>query len=72
MTATPIGVEISCDGPDEHTDCPDSAAIRSAFTSRTAWEVRADGRVDGWTTRRDTGRLRDVCPVCTRTRQDAG
>jgi hypothetical protein len=25
MTARPIGVEVSCDGPDEQTDCPDSA-----------------------------------------------
>lgn len=64
MTSTPIGVEVSCDGPDEHTDCPESAAIRAAFTSRTARQVRADGRAQGWTTRRVPGHLRDVCPTC--------
>ncbi|UPZ27701.1 hypothetical protein MUK60_07615 [Streptomyces sp. LRE541] len=64
MTAHPLGVEVSCDGPDEHTDCPDSAAIRSQFTSMTARQVRADGRADGWTTRRVPGWLRDVCPTC--------
>ncbi|GAA4823941.1 hypothetical protein [Streptomyces ziwulingensis] len=70
MTAYPIGVEVSCDGPDEQTDCPDSAAIRAGFASRTARQVRADGRADGWTTRRAPGRLRDVCPGCGRARQD--
>ena len=64
MTAYPIGVEVSCDGPDEETDCPDSAAISARFTSRTAHQVRADGRADGWTVRRRVGRLRDVCPTC--------
>lgn len=63
MTARPIGVEVSCDGPDEQTDCPDSAAVRASFTSMTAPQVRADGREDGWTTRRAPG-LRDVCPAC--------
>jgi hypothetical protein len=63
MTAYPIGVEVSCDGPDEQTDCPDSAAVRASFTSRTAPQVRADGHADGWTTRRGPG-LRDVCPAC--------
>jgi hypothetical protein len=70
VTATPIGVEVSCDGPDEQTGCPQSAAIRASFDSRTARQVRADGRADGWTTRRRAGRLRDVCPVCTGARQD--
>ncbi|MEU3507637.1 hypothetical protein ABZ733_06875 [Streptomyces longwoodensis] len=64
MTATPIGVEVSCDGPDEQTDCPQSAAIRASFASLTARQVRADGRAQGWTTQRGTGRLRDVCPAC--------
>lgn len=64
MTATPIGVEVSCDGPDEQTDCPDSAAVRASFTSMTARQVRADGRAQGWTTRRVPGRLQDVCPSC--------
>lgn len=64
MTAYPIGVEVSCDGPDEHTDCPENAAIRARFGSLTARQVRADGRTDGWTTRRGSGRLRDVCPTC--------
>jgi hypothetical protein len=72
MTATQIGVEVSCDGPDEHTDCPDSAAVRASFNSRTARQVRADGRAQGWTTRRAPGRLRDVCPSCTAKRQDGG
>lgn len=66
MTAYPIGVEVSCDGPDEQTDCPDSAAVRASFESRTARQVRADGRADGWTTQRAAGRLRDVCPACRR------
>ena len=64
MTARPIGVEVSCDGPDEQTDCPDSAAVRACFGSVTTPQVRADGRRDGWTVRRDCGRLRDVCPAC--------
>ena len=64
MTAHLIGVEVSCDGPDEQTDCPDSAAVRASFASRTARQVRADGRAQGWTTRRGTALLRDVCPTC--------
>lgn len=64
MTAYPIGVEVSCDGPDEQTDCSEGAAIRASFESRTARQVRADGRADGWAVRRRAGRLRDVCPVC--------
>lgn len=64
MTARPIGVEVSCDGPDEQTDCPDSAAVRARFGSLTAPQVRADGHADGWTIRRALGRLRDVCPAC--------
>jgi hypothetical protein len=64
VTAYPIGVEVSCDGPDEQTNCPESAAIRASFDSRTARQVRADGRADGWTTRRRGGHLRDVCPAC--------
>jgi hypothetical protein len=70
VTATVIGVEISCDGPDEQTDCPESAAVSASFASRTARQVRADGRRDGWTTRRAPGQLRDVCPSCTVKRQD--
>ena len=66
MTAYPIGVEVSCDGPNDKTDCPESAAIRAGFASRTARQVRADGRAQGWTTRRVPGRLRDVCPSCRR------
>jgi hypothetical protein len=64
MTAHPIGTEISCDGPDEQTDCPHSAAISARFGSITARQVRADGRTDGWTTRRRNGRLADLCPNC--------
>lgn len=64
MTAYPIGIEVACDGPDENTECPDNAAVRASLTSRTARQVRADGRNQGWTTRRGTGRLRDVCPTC--------
>lgn len=70
MTATPIGVEISCDGPDEQADCPESAAVPASFASRTARQVRADGREQGWTRRRVPGHLRDVCPGCTQARQD--
>jgi len=66
MTATPIGVEISCDGPDENTDCPSSSAVRASFDSVTARQVRADGRDQGWTTRRRAGHLRDLCPTCRR------
>jgi hypothetical protein len=64
VTAHLIGVEVSCDGPDEQTDCPDSAAVRASFASTTAREVRADGRAQGWTVRRVPGHLRDVCPTC--------
>ncbi len=67
MTARPIGVEVSCDGPTDG-DCPDSAAIPAGFASRTARQVRADGRRDGWTTRRAPGRLLDLCPNCRHTR----
>ena len=67
MTARPIGVEVSCDGPDGRDDCPDSAAIRPRFTSRTAREVRADGRRQGWTTRLVPNRLIDICPRCQTT-----
>jgi hypothetical protein len=64
VTARPIGVEVSCDGPDEETDCPDSAAIPASFRSMTVPQVRADGRKDGWTVLRRLGRRRDVCPAC--------
>ncbi|CAL9668455.1 hypothetical protein SUDANB145_07285 (plasmid) [Streptomyces sp. enrichment culture] len=64
MTAYSNGVEIACDGPDEETACPNSAAVRARFGSLTARQVRADGRKDGWTTRRVPGHLRDVCPTC--------
>lgn len=69
MTARPIGVEVACDGPTGRDNCPDSAAINARFTSRTARQVRADGREDGWTTRRATGRLIDVCPRCQKETQ---
>ncbi|MFI7890934.1 hypothetical protein ACIFUY_06675 [Streptomyces sp. CACIS-1.16CA] len=68
MTARPIGVEVSCDGPTGDDDCPDSAAIPAGFVSRTARQVRADGRRLGWTTRRAPGRLLDLCPNCRTTR----
>jgi hypothetical protein len=64
MTAHPIGVEISCDGPAEGTDCPDSAAVSASYASRTARQVRADGRASGWARRRRAGRLVDLCPDC--------
>jgi hypothetical protein len=64
VTARPIGVEVSCDGPDEQTDCPDSAAVRASFMSVTARQVRADGRADGWIRRRRAGRVVDLCPGC--------
>ncbi|MFI2081484.1 hypothetical protein ACH43Y_14190 [Streptomyces rubiginosohelvolus] len=70
MTARPIGVEVACDGPTAG-DCPDSAAIRAQAASRTARQVRADGRADGWTTRRASGRLLDLCPNCRTTRTRA-
>lgn len=64
MTAQPIGTEVYCDGPDETSDCPDSAAVRAAITSVAPREVRADGRADGWSRRRRNGRLVDLCPRC--------
>ncbi len=64
MTAQSIGVEVSCDGPDEKTDCPDSAAVRSRVTSYTAPQVRADGRRQGWAVRRRNGHIVDLCPAC--------
>ncbi|MER6611581.1 hypothetical protein ABT282_38485 [Streptomyces sp. NPDC000927] len=63
MTARPLGVEIACDGPTGHYDCPHNAAIRAQFTSRTARQVRADGRRDGWRAR--PGGL-DICPDCVK------
>lgn len=68
MTATSLGVEVSCDGPDEPSDCPDSAAVRASFGSRTVREVRADGRAQGWAYRLRAGRLVDLCPACATTR----
>lgn len=65
MTAYSLGVEISCDGPDEQTDCPTSAAVPIRFGSMTARQVRADGRKDGWTRRLRDGHLVDLCPGCT-------
>ncbi|MCE7083468.1 hypothetical protein [Streptomyces sp. ST2-7A] len=67
MTAYPIGVEVSCDGPGNGRPCPGSAAIPAAFTSLTAQQVRADGRTTGWTTRRANGRTEDICPNCQTT-----
>lgn len=64
MTAYPLGFEVSCDGPDENTDCHESAAIPIRFGSMTAQEVRADGREVGWIRRRRAGRLADLCPDC--------
>jgi hypothetical protein len=64
MTAHSLGVEVSCDGPDGSRGCPESAAIRARFASLTAVEVRADGRTDGWVSRRRDGRLVDLCPAC--------
>lgn len=65
MTAYSLGVEISCDGPAPGADCPDSAAVAARFGSMTPQQVRADGREDGWTRSRRTGRLVDLCPRCT-------
>ncbi|MWA08816.1 hypothetical protein [Streptomyces sp. BA2] len=64
MSAHALGVEVSCDGPDESRDCPESAAVRARFASLTAAEVRADGRADGWVRPRRGGRLVDLCPAC--------
>ena len=64
MTAHQIGVEVSCDGPDEQTDCPNSAAVPASFGSLTVREVRADGRALGWAYRLRAGRLVDLCPGC--------
>ncbi|MFE1950005.1 hypothetical protein ACFW9D_05985 [Streptomyces sp. NPDC059524] len=64
MTAHRLGVEIACDGPDVAHDCPASAAVLARFGSRTAEQVRADGRSDGWVRRRRDGRLVDLCPTC--------
>jgi len=64
MTEHSLGVEISCDGPDERADCPDSAAVPIRFASLTARQVRADGREDGWTRPRRAGCLVDLCPRC--------
>lgn len=65
MTAYSLGVEVSCDGPDGPTDCPDSAAVRARFGSMTVQQVRTDGRENGWTRRRRASRLVDLCPNCT-------
>ncbi len=66
MTAHLIGYEIACDGPTGQGDCPDSAAVSARYASRTAAEVRADGRRDGWTRPRG----RDCCPTCTTARKE--
>lgn len=64
MTAYPLGYEVACDGPTAVEDCPESAAVARRFGSLTADQVRADGRTDGWATRRRNGRLVDLCPNC--------
>ncbi|MFC4506660.1 MULTISPECIES: hypothetical protein [Streptomyces] len=64
MTAYSLGTAISCDGHDEQTDCPDSAAVPASFRSLTAREVRADGRALGWAYRLRAGHMVDVCPSC--------
>lgn len=69
MTAYPLGYEVACDGPMGANGCPQSAAVRAQFTSRTAQAVRADGRRDGWTRRRVPGRLLDICPHCRTTEE---
>ncbi|GAA2946310.1 MULTISPECIES: hypothetical protein [Streptomyces] len=61
MSAHSLGVEIACNGPTGRDDCPDSAAIPARFTSRTARQVRADGRSAGWQVRPGG---RDLCPNC--------
>ncbi|TRV72565.1 hypothetical protein FKN01_29695 [Streptomyces sp. 130] len=66
MTAHLIGYEIACDGPTGQGDCPNSAAVRAQLVSRTAAQVRADGRQQGWTRPRG----RDLCPTCTATRKE--
>lgn len=66
MSVHSLGVEISCDGPTQSRDCPDSAAIPAAFASLTAAQVRADGRALGWVRRRRDGRLPDLCPNCAK------
>lgn len=65
MTAYNIGVEVYCDGPTTIHECPHNAAVRAAFASRTATQVRADGRDQGWTRTRRHGRMIDLCPTCT-------
>ena len=67
MTAQPLGIEVACDGPTGGNDCPDSAAFHAVGPSWTVRELRADGRVDGWTVRRAPGRLLDICPRCRAT-----
>lgn len=66
MSVHPLPPEVACDGPDAARDCPESAAISASFGSMTAAEVRADGRILGWTRRRRDGRLADLCPTCTK------
>lgn len=70
MTALPLGYEIFCNGPTGRDDCPHSAAVPAAFTSKSARQVRDDGRRLGWTTRRAPGRLLDICPNCRTTEGD--
>lgn len=65
MTAYFLGTEISCDGPTEETDCPASAAVPASYGSRTAREVRADGRALGWTYPLRAGHRVDLCPECS-------
>ena len=67
MTAHSLGTEVSCDGPNEQTECPDSAAVPAKFASLTVREVRADGRAIGWAYRLRAGRLVDLCPRCATT-----
>ncbi|MFF4771064.1 hypothetical protein ACFY1V_31605 [Streptomyces sp. NPDC001255] len=64
MTAHHLGWEISCDGPTENRECPDSNAVPFQFTSTTQAQVRADGRALGWTRPLRGGHRRDLCPDC--------
>lgn len=54
-------VEVRCNGPDDTTDCPDSAA----WSGHIASEVRGRMREDGWLCAGPGGI--DRCPGCRET-----
>lgn len=69
MTARTDLVEVICDGPDEQTECPDSAAMADYGTAARIRSVLKTGD-DAWRTALPGGI--DRCAKCTAAAQATG